>query len=202
MQEGRDRFAGRMGGLRGGAGMSLPVREQRALRGIEAGIWSSDPGLASWMAFFSRLTADEDMPGHERGPLAIVRICVMVWVAAAAAVCAVARAAGACLRAATAPVLWSGPYRSLDSRHTSPVVGAAWYSYRYHGPPRFHLPMMEPAVYGAQHCPCSGRSVTSRTGTDTPVGSVVVIATKVRHPMRSGPPRTPTGHAGSGQDRY
>ena len=71
MPEGRDRFAGRTGGLRGGAGMSLPVREQRALRGIEAGIWSSDPGLASWMAFFSRLTADEDngVGGGRRGRL-------------------------------------------------------------------------------------------------------------------------------------
>jgi hypothetical protein len=144
VQEGRDRFAGRVGGLRGGAGMSLPLREQRALRGIEAGIWSSDPGLASWMAFFSRLTADEDMPGHERGPLAIVRICVMVWVAAAAAVCLVARAAGACLRAAAALVLWTGPCSSLDSRYSSPVAGAPWYSYRYHGPPRFHLSIMEP----------------------------------------------------------
>ena len=117
--------------------MSLPVREQRALRGIEAGIWSSDPGLASWMAFFSRLTADEDMPGHERGPVAIVRICVMVRAAAAAGVCAVAGAAGACLRAVTAPVVWSGPSRSPDSRYGSPVAGAPWYSYRYHGPPRF-----------------------------------------------------------------
>ena len=144
MPEGRDRFPGRTGGLPGGAGMSLPLREQRALRGIEAGIWSSDPGLASWMAFFSRLTADEDMPGHERGPLAIVRICAMVWAAAAAAVCAVARAARACLRAATAPVLWTGPHRSLDSRYTSPVAGAPWYSHRYHGPPRFHLSIMEP----------------------------------------------------------
>ena len=118
--------------------MSIPVREQRALRGIEAGISSSDPGLASWMAFFSRLTADEEMPGHERGPLAIVRICVMVWAAVAATVCAIARAAGACLRAVTAPVLWMGPGRSADSRYTSPVGGASWYSYRYHGPPRFH----------------------------------------------------------------
>jgi hypothetical protein len=117
--------------------MSLPVREARALRGIEAGICSSDPGLASWMTFFSRLTADEDMPGHERGPLAIVRICAMVWAAAAATVCAVARAAGACLRAATAPVLWAGPYRSPEGRYNSPA-DAPWHSYRYHGPPRFH----------------------------------------------------------------
>jgi Protein of unknown function (DUF3040) len=96
--------------------MSLPFREQRALRGIEAGICSSDPGLASWMAFFGRLTADEDMPGHERGPLAIVRICAKVWAAAAAAVCAVARGAGVCLRAATAPVLWAGPPRGCSAR--------------------------------------------------------------------------------------
>jgi hypothetical protein len=151
-QEGRDRFARRTGGLRGGAGMSLPVREQRALRGIEAGIWSSDPGLASWMAFFSRLTADEEMPGHERGPLAIVRICVMVRAAAAATACAVARAAGAFLRAATAPVLWTGPSRSLDSRYTSPVTGPAWYSYRYHGPPRFRLSIMEPGLRSMSYC--------------------------------------------------
>jgi hypothetical protein len=151
-QEGRDRFAGRTGRLRGGAGMSLPVREQRALRGIEAGIWSSDPGLASWMAFFSRLTADEDMPGHERGPLAIVRIRVMVRAAAAAAACAVARAAGACLGAATAPVRWTGPARTLDSRYTSPVAGPAWYSYRYHGPPRFHLSIMEPGFRSMSYC--------------------------------------------------
>jgi hypothetical protein len=135
--------------------MSLPFREQRALRGIEAGICSSDPGLASWMAFFGRLTADEDMPGHERGPLAIVRICAKVWAAAAAAVCALARGAGACLRAVTAPVLWSGPSRSFDGRHASPVAGARWYSYRYQGPPRFHLSIMESGFRSmscCQHC--------------------------------------------------
>ncbi len=110
--------------------MSLPFREQRALKGIEAGICCSDPGLASWMAFFSRLTADEDMPGHERGPLAIVRICLIVWAAAAAAVCVVARAAGACLHAVTAANLRTGPYGSLDGRHASPVTGAPWYRYR------------------------------------------------------------------------
>jgi hypothetical protein len=119
--------------------MSLPFRERTALRGIEAGIWSSDPGLASWMAFFSRLTADEDMPGHERGPLAIVRICTVVWASAARAVCVVAGAASACLRAVTASSVRTGPYGSLDGRHTSPAAGAPWYLYRYHGPPRFHL---------------------------------------------------------------
>jgi hypothetical protein len=130
-QEGRARFAARKRGSNGDAQMSLPFRERRALRGIEAGICSSDPGLASWMAFFSRLTADEDMPGHERGPLTIVRICVVVWAAAAAAVCVVARAAGACLRAVTAGSLRTGPYGSLDGRDASPVAGAPWYWYRY-----------------------------------------------------------------------
>jgi hypothetical protein len=131
MQEGWARFAAQMCGSQGDAGMSLPFRERRALRGIEAGICSSDPGLASWMAFFSRLTADEHMPRHERGPLAIIRICVVMWAAAAAAACAIARAAGACLRAVTTANQRTRPYGSLDGRDASSVAGVPWYWHRY-----------------------------------------------------------------------
>jgi hypothetical protein len=83
------------------------------------------------MAFFSRLTADEDMPGHERGAPAIVRIWVIAWAAAAASVCAVARAAGACARAIAAANVSTGHHGSLDARHAPPVAGVPWYWYRY-----------------------------------------------------------------------
>jgi hypothetical protein len=130
-QQGRARFAARMRRSRGSAGMSLPVRERRALRRVEAGISCSDPGLASWMAFFSRLSADEDMPAHERGTPAILRVGFAVSAAAAAVGCTVAHAAGACLRAVAAVNASSGHNGSLDGRHSPPVEGVPWYWYRY-----------------------------------------------------------------------
>jgi Protein of unknown function (DUF3040) len=119
--------------------MSLLLRERRLLRAIEAGICCSDPDLASWMAFFSRLTADEDMPGHERGTPAIVRIGVAVWAAAAAVFCAVVRAARACLHAVAAGSATTGHYGSPHGghygspygRHGPPEASVPWYWYRY-----------------------------------------------------------------------
>jgi hypothetical protein len=111
--------------------MSLPRRERRTLKGIETGICSSDPGLALWMALFSRLTADEDMPEHERGPQAIARMRAITCELAAGIVCGLGRVAGACLRALTATNPRTGPYGSLDGRQASPVVGAPWHLYRY-----------------------------------------------------------------------
>ena len=131
MQQGQARFPARLRRSRGGAGMSLPFRERRALRGIEAGISFSDPRLASWLAFFSRLSADEDMPAHERGTLAIVRIAVAVSAAAAAAVGVVARAARASLHAVAAVNASTGHYGPLDSRNPPPVAGVPWYWHRY-----------------------------------------------------------------------
>jgi hypothetical protein len=119
--------------------MSLLLRERRLLRAIEAGICCSDPDLASWMAFFSRLTADEDMPGHERGTPAIVRIGVAVWAAAAAVFCVVVRAARACLHAVAAGSAttghygspYGGHYGSPYGRHGPPEASVPWYWYRY-----------------------------------------------------------------------
>jgi hypothetical protein len=46
--------------------MSLSAREQQALDVIAEQIAGSDPGLASKMATFARLTAGEDMPLREK----------------------------------------------------------------------------------------------------------------------------------------
>lgn len=46
--------------------MRLPFSERRKLRRIGRAISRSDPRLASLLDFFSRLAADDAMPGHER----------------------------------------------------------------------------------------------------------------------------------------
>lgn len=45
--------------------MSLSERDRQVLTSIEEEITSSDPRLASMLACFSQLTADEEMPAHE-----------------------------------------------------------------------------------------------------------------------------------------
>jgi hypothetical protein len=87
--------------------MSLSRRERTALRGIAAGICCSDPGLASMMACFSRVAADEDMPGHERAPVAIKRVLALLLAVAIAVVRLVARATGACLCTYGQAGLWT-----------------------------------------------------------------------------------------------
>lgn len=64
--------------------MSLSAREQQALDFIEDRLAGSDPGLASLLATFARLTSDEDMPVREKmraagrrdnhGPLRLLRL--------------------------------------------------------------------------------------------------------------------------------
>jgi hypothetical protein len=46
--------------------MSLPLTEWRALHRIDKAMHRSDPQLAAALAIFSRLTAGEVMPTHER----------------------------------------------------------------------------------------------------------------------------------------
>jgi len=110
--------------------MSLPFRERRLLRGIERGLGCSDPRLASMMAFFDRLAADEGMPRHERGPLAIVRMCSVMAAIAAAVFRVVARVMGACVHTLTASGQWTGPYGSHDGRWPPPLARMPWYWYR------------------------------------------------------------------------
>ena len=50
------------------APMSLSSHEQHALHSIEDQLCVSDPELASLLATFTRLTADEDMPVREKTP--------------------------------------------------------------------------------------------------------------------------------------
>lgn len=76
--------------------MSIPRRERRALRRIEAGISRSDPGLAQMLDSFSGLAAGRDLLPAERSlgaaGLAVAvsagRMVVRGSAAAAAAVCA------------------------------------------------------------------------------------------------------------------
>ncbi|MGO8957200.1 MAG: DUF3040 domain-containing protein [Streptosporangiaceae bacterium] len=53
--------------------MSLPRRERRALREIEAGITRSDPVLARMLSGFHGVAGGEAMPAAERGPGAAAR---------------------------------------------------------------------------------------------------------------------------------
>jgi hypothetical protein len=46
--------------------MSLSTREQQALNSIEARLAASAPMLASLLAMFTRLTANEQLPARER----------------------------------------------------------------------------------------------------------------------------------------
>ena len=71
--------------------MSLCYREQRQLRGIEAGLFRSDSHLAGMLDTFGRLYSGQDMPACERVPLrqgrdqrAVTRIAVASAVAALA----------------------------------------------------------------------------------------------------------------------
>ena len=71
--------------------MSLCYREQRQLRGIEAGLFRSDSRLAGMLETFARLYRGQDMPASERvlsGPGrdqgAVIRIAVAFAVAALA----------------------------------------------------------------------------------------------------------------------
>jgi len=50
----------------GVAVMSLTARERQALHAIEDWLAGSDPGLASRLATFIRLTCGEEMPAREK----------------------------------------------------------------------------------------------------------------------------------------
>jgi hypothetical protein len=69
--------------------MSLPYREQRPLRGIEAGLVRSDSHLAGMLEMFGRLYNGQDMPaseqvpsGHGRDRRGVTRIAMAFAVAA------------------------------------------------------------------------------------------------------------------------
>ena len=71
--------------------MSLPYREQRQLRGIEAGLFRSDSDLAGMLRMFGRLSNGQDTPtservpsGHRRDRRGVTRIAVAFAVAALA----------------------------------------------------------------------------------------------------------------------
>jgi len=71
--------------------MSLCYREQRRLRGVEAGLFRSDSHLAGMLEMFGRLYRGQDMPASEQVPSgkgrdrrAVTRIAVAFAVAALA----------------------------------------------------------------------------------------------------------------------
>jgi hypothetical protein len=71
--------------------MSLCYREQRQLRGVEAGLFRSDSHLAGMLEMFGRLYGGQDTPASEQVPSgqgrdrrAVIRITVAVAVAALA----------------------------------------------------------------------------------------------------------------------
>ena len=71
--------------------MGLCYREQRRLRGVEAGLFRSDSHLAAMLEMFGRLYGGQDMPASEQVPSgpgcdrrAVTRIVVAFAVAALA----------------------------------------------------------------------------------------------------------------------
>jgi len=116
--------------------MSLSAREQQALDVIAERIAGSDPGLASRMATFTRLTAGEDMPLREKilavrrtdtrhllrlkrrpGP-GIQRTALLVWLVIVVGLVAVAVAVGSGSRSACTkarPAACAGPAPTLRS---------------------------------------------------------------------------------------
>ena len=71
--------------------MTLCYREQRQLRGIQAGLFRSDSRLAGMLETFGRLHRGQDMPASERVPLGHGRDRrAVTWIAVAFAVAALA----------------------------------------------------------------------------------------------------------------
>jgi hypothetical protein len=113
----------------GGAGVSLPRRQLKVLRQIETGISGSDPGLASKLAGFARMNADEVMPDHERWRCAFARTGSALLTVVMGAAVLFAHAMSACLRGTpvAAGALWSGPCRWGTAGLYSPARHPSWY---------------------------------------------------------------------------
>ena len=71
--------------------MSLPRRERRALRRIEAGIRRSDPGLAQLLGDFDGLAAGQPMSSDQRSRGAMTRVGAFAAAGAVSAARLVAR---------------------------------------------------------------------------------------------------------------
>jgi len=110
--------------------MSLPGRERRALKGIEAGICSSDPGLVSMMAIFSKLAAGADMPAHERGPTSAARFCTGLLAVLMAVTHGIARVSRTVEAVLSAPSPSARPYGTPGDWRASPASRVSWYWYR------------------------------------------------------------------------
>lgn len=66
--------------------MSLPHRQQRLLRQADRELCRSDPGLASMLSIFDRITTPEGVPAREQLPRELPWTWrVVVWPVAAAA---------------------------------------------------------------------------------------------------------------------
>lgn len=116
--------------------MSLSAREQQALYFIEDGLAGSDPGLASLLATFSRLTSGEEMPAREkilparwRDPRAALRLrrhlglqhaMLLLWLLIAFAMIAVAVVIGG--GGGTCQEPWPTVCTASVTAHSSPPV--------------------------------------------------------------------------------
>jgi Protein of unknown function (DUF3040) len=110
--------------------MSLPRRERRVLTATEAAVCRSDPALASMMAIFSRLAADEDMPAHERAPVTFARVLAAMMAAVAAVIHFAARAGRVCIRGLSTPSHSRGVTYGQSGSWPSPLPHTPWYWYR------------------------------------------------------------------------
>ena len=114
--------------------MSLPYREQRQLRGIEAGLFWSDSHLAGMLGMFGRLYHGQDMPaseqvpsGHGRGRRGVTRIAMAFAVTAlalsilfSAAVALATSVRRARVRTSAAPPERTRPSREADGQQNPP----------------------------------------------------------------------------------
>jgi len=103
--------------------MSLPHRERKALREIEAGIRRSDPGLARLLGDFHGRPAGQDMPHDEREPGGAARACARALAVSASA----ARLVGHGTVAAAAAVCAPGVRERLGVRgRPQPMARSSW----------------------------------------------------------------------------
>lgn len=112
--------------------MNLPCRQRRLLREIDDAVCRSDPRLASMLAIFGRLTAAEEMPGHEQlRTLPLRRVWAALVAAAGIVATLIACGAGLCARligsavtVGTAVAVWMARHRPAG-RQASPGSSAA-----------------------------------------------------------------------------
>jgi hypothetical protein len=97
--------------------MSLPYRQERLLRRTDHALCQSDPGLASMLSIFARVTADERMPAREQlRPQRTWARRVLLWPVAAAFLVVFAAGGGSDAATHAARLPGAGPSEFREAR--------------------------------------------------------------------------------------